>query len=410
MSTDVVVVGAGPYGLSVAAHLGARGVEHRAIGRTMDTWERHMPDGMFLKSEGCASSIDEPSGRWSLRAFCQQAGVEYADAGWPVPIETFRAYGRWFQEQLVPHVEDDDVTDISQNGSGFTLQLASGAQVTTRRVVVACGIVHFAYVPSALGSLEPRWITHTSRATELAGFADRRVAVLGAGQSALEAAALLRESGANAQLIARAPRLNWNPDPDVSSYFETGRWRLRPTPLGAGRGLWSYWHSIAGFPFLPEGYRIRYVQRALGPAGAWWLRPRFEGVVPTRVGATVLAGRPDHDGLVLDLAGTGGTTQVRVDHLVVGTGYRVGVERLGFLDPGLRSGLRRVAGAPALSRHFESSVPGLYFTGLAAANTFGPAMRFVCGTRVAAPRVAGHLHAQGRRARARRRASSLSGS
>jgi len=402
MSTDVVVVGAGPYGLSLAAHLAARGVEHRTIGRTMHTWERNMPDGMFLKSEGCASSIDEPWGRWTLRAFCQQAGLEYSEAGRPVPIETFRAYGRWFQQQLVPHVEEDDITGISRGGSGFTLELSSGARVTARRVVMACGIVPFAHIPTEMRSLDRQWISHTSAATDLAGFKDLRVAVLGAGQSALEAAALLHERGADAQLVARAPRLNWNPDPDVSSYYDTSWWRLRPTPLGAGRGLWSYWHSIPGFPFLPERYRIRYVQRALGPAGAWWLRPRFEGVVPARVGATMLAGRQDDDELLLELTGTGGTTQVRVDHLVVGTGYRVDVERLTFLDPGLRRQLRRVAGAPVLSRHFESSVPGLYFTGLAAANSFGPAMRFVCGTRVAAPRIASHLRAQARRARRRR--------
>jgi cation diffusion facilitator CzcD-associated flavoprotein CzcO len=402
MSTDVVIVGAGPYGLSIAAHLAARGVEHRPIGRTMDTWERHMPDGMFLKSEGCASSIDEPWGRWTLRAFCQQAGLEYSSAGRPVPIETFRAYGRWFQQQLVPHVEEDEITAISRDGSLFTLQLSSGAQVTARRVVLACGIVPFAHIPPELHSLDQGWLSHTSRATDLGGFRNLRVAVLGAGQSALEAAALLHERGADAQLVARAPRLNWNPDPDVSSYFDTRRWRPRPTPLGAGRGLWSYWHSLPGFPLLPEGYRIRYVQRALGPAGAWWLRPRFEDIVPARLGATVLSGRRDNDALLLELAGIAGTAQVRVDHLVVGTGYRVDVERLTFLDPDLRSQLRRVGGAPVLSRHFESSVRGLYFTGLAAANTFGPAMRFVCGTRFAAPSIARHLRAQARRTRPRR--------
>jgi cation diffusion facilitator CzcD-associated flavoprotein CzcO len=268
-------------------------------------------------------------------------------------------------------------------------------------VVLACGIVHFAYVPPQLRSLDRQWISHTCEATDLGRFRTRRVAVLGAGQSALEAAALLREHGADAQLIARSPRLNWNPDPEVSSYFETSQWRLRPTPLGAGWRLWTYWHSIPGFPLLPERYRVRYVQRTLGPAGAWWLRPRFDGVVPATVGSMVLAGHHEDDELVLGLAARG-TTQIRVDHLVAGTGYRVALERLPFLDPGLRSRLRQAAGAPVLSRHFESSVPGLYFTGLAAANTFGPAMRFVCGTRFAGPRIARHLRADAPRAVARR--------
>lgn len=74
--------------------------------------------------------------------------------------------------------------------------------------------------------------------------------------------------------------------------------------------------------------------------------------------------------------------------MLAATGYRVDVERLELLDPGLRRAVRRTAdGAPRLTGGFESSVPGLYFTGLSAANSFGPLLRFVCGTDFAARRI-----------------------
>jgi hypothetical protein len=310
-----------------------------------------------------------------------------------VPVETFRAYGHWFQRRLVPQLEEEEVTMVSSDGDGFSLGLASGARATARRVVIASGITDFAYVPPELRSLPAGGASHTSDHVDFADLRGRRVGVLGAGQSALETAALLRESGARPELIARAVTLNWNPDPEVSGYYESRRRRLRPTPLGAGWRLWTYWNSMAAFHLLPHRFRVRYVKRTLGPAGAWWLRPRFAGAVPVRL-AQRLVGAHEQDGeIVVRLAAGHETPQLRVDHLIAGTGYRIDVGRLAFLAPELRSRVRSALGAPVLSSRFESSVAGLYFIGLAAAHTFGPAMRFVCGTSFAGPRVARHLAA-----------------
>lgn len=396
MSVPVVVVGAGPYGLSLSAHLTAHGIEHRIIGRPMSTWERHMPDGMFLKSEGCASNIDEPAATATLRRFCEDAGLDYADAGWPMPVQTFRDYGRWFQRRLVPHVEEDDVVRVAADGGEFSLELASGGRATARRVVIASGITEFAHVPPELRSLPPRRVTHTSDHVDFSGFCGGRVAVVGAGQSALETAALLREAGARPELVTRAVALNWNPDPALTGYYESRRARLRPTPLGAGWRLWTYWNALPVYHLLPHGFRVRHVKHTLGPAGAWWLRPRFAEAVPVHLGRR-LVGVEEQDGaIVLRLASGGEGFQLRVEHVIAGTGYRIDVDRMAFLAPELRTRIRSAIGAPVLSTRFESSVPGLYFVGLAAAHTFGPAMRFVCGTAFAAPRVARHLAASAR--------------
>src|ERR1700760_1616078 len=84
---DVAIIGAGPYGLSIAAHLRAAGVDFRIFGKPMGFWRDHMPDGMHLKSEGFASSLSEPSGKFTLGAFCKERGLDYADLGSPVPLE-----------------------------------------------------------------------------------------------------------------------------------------------------------------------------------------------------------------------------------------------------------------------------------------------------------------------------------
>jgi cation diffusion facilitator CzcD-associated flavoprotein CzcO len=395
VTVPVAIIGAGPYGLSLAAHLAARNVEHRIIGRTMATWDRHMPNGMFLKSEGFASSIAGPKGRWTLRAFCEQAGLQYADIGPPVSIDTFRAYGHWFQQHLVPHVEDDEVTSVSRDGESFSLELRSGARAAARRVIVASGITGFAHVPPELQSLAPGRVSHSHEHTDFTEFRGCRIAVIGAGQSALETAALLREAGAHPELIVRSGAVNWNGEPEVGRYHAGARrWHVRPTPLGGGRELWRYWNSKRAFHLLPEELRVRFVRRALGPSGAWWLSSRVAGAIPVRLGQKLVGAEATDGGVVIELATATETEQLYVDHVVAGTGYRIDVDRLTFLSPELRNRLRRLRwapGAPLLSGRFESSEQGLYFVGIVAANTFGPAMRFVCGTTFVAPRLARHL-------------------
>jgi hypothetical protein len=82
------------------------------------------------------------------------------------------------------------------------------------------------------------------------------------------------------------------------------------------------------------------------------------------------------------------------EHLIAGTGYRVDLSRLPFLDDQLRGRLRLVAGAPALSSSFEASAPDLYFVGLASAHSFGPIMRFLHGADYSAHRLVSHLLAR----------------
>src|SRR5690242_16311867 len=91
-SIDIAIVGAGPYALSLAAHLAVRRVSHRAFGRPLETWRRHMPAGMSLKSDGFASSLSAPTPSATLGDYCEAQGLPYHDTDLPVPLATFVRY------------------------------------------------------------------------------------------------------------------------------------------------------------------------------------------------------------------------------------------------------------------------------------------------------------------------------
>ena len=396
-SVPVVIVGAGPYGLSVAANLRARGVEHRIFGKPMRSWLENMPERMFLKSVGFASSLSDGSGTHTLGAFCNANGREYGDVDWPVPIGTFTDYAQWFQKTLVDNVEPHDVVAVGHDGQRFALLLSTGERVSADQVVMAVGHTYFAHTPATYWGLPKELVSHAMDHRTFEPFAGRDVTVIGAGQSALETAALLHEAGADVALLVRGTALGWNGDPVPRSL----RTRLRAPESGLGPGWKSLFYSNAPqvFRHLPATTRKAVVRRALGPAGAWWLRPRVLGSVPVSLDTVVRAAAPHGDGLRLEVATGGVATQVTTDHVVAGTGYRVDINRIPFLDRDLLARVRQAGTVPVLDAGFQSSVPGLYFVGLSAAPTFGPVQRFVFGADFAARRVSSHV---ARRAGARR--------
>jgi FAD-dependent urate hydroxylase len=374
--------------------LRGRGVPVRVFGDVMSSWRLHMPTGMCLKSAPDASSLSAPTGGYTLADFCLASGIKPLAGHDIVPAELFIRYGTWFQQQIVPDVEDRRVTKLARDGAGFRLVLDDGEEFSSDVVVMASGLNGFAYVPpeltAAVGgpdALSPDGlVSHSSQHHDLSVFNGKQVAVIGAGQSALESAALLHESGADARVLVRG-QARWGLPPKPP---RTGVLRVLPepnSPLGPTWRIYPFSHAPGMFHYLPEQTRIQLVHRVLGPLGAWWLKDRVDGKLPVLDGHRVTAARPDGDKIALTVTSEAGSSELVVDHVLAATGYRVDLTRLDFLDAGLRDRIHRVSGWPHLNESFQSSVPGLYFTSLAAAETYGPFMRFVCGAGFAARRI-----------------------
>ena len=390
-SVDTVIVGAGPYGLSLAAHLRSRGVDYRHFGSPMRLWRSAMPKGMFLKSQGFASNLSDPDGTHTLEAFCKATGRDYAHSGLPVPLGDFVSYGQWFQSELGLPVEDEVVTAIARRDGGFELT-AGGEQVTARKVVVAIGVESFAYMPDPYSELPAELCTHSSRHVDPAAFAGREVVIVGRGSSALELAGLMHENGVSVQILTRRAVI-WSGDPRPQPVPLRERLESPESGLGEGWKLWFYANLPDVFRQLPRELRVTKARTVLGPAGANWLQGRVEGQVPISTGQSVSWAKPVDGRIRLGITRQSGTdiTELEADHVIAATGYRVTLDRLTFLSDVLRSELAAVGASPVVGRDFQSSVPGLYFIGPAVAPTFGPLMRFVYGADYVARRVAPRL-------------------
>ncbi len=346
---------------------------------------------MRLKSEGFASSLYDPDSKFTLKTYCAENALPYADVGLPVPIETFIAYALEFQRRYAPELTDVQVSALAQCAGGFELTTGAGEVVRARQVVVATGIMNFAHLPPPLAGLPGAMVTHSSQHSDLSGFKGRKVAVLGAGASAIDMAALLHQAGAEVELIARRSKIEFHDPPNEPRPLFA---RLKAPRSGLGTG----WRSLMCtdiplvFHAMPQSLRFRAVERHLGPAPCWFVRDAVVGRLPMHLGATLAGARVQAGRVRLAFSQPGQEDKsIEVDHVIAATGYKVALSRLRFIGEELQSRIRKVTDTPILGRHFESSVPGLYFVGAAAANSFGPLLRFAYGARYTAARVATHL-------------------
>ena len=384
---DVAIVGAGPYGLSLAAYLTDRNADFQIFGEPMQFWRDHMPKGMQLKSDGFASNLYDPKSSYTLRHYCQEHGLNYRDTTLPVELDTFVKYGIAFKTHFVPQLRSNYVMNIHKTSNGFSLRLDNDDAITARKVVVAAGICDFRHIPSSLKALSSQYVTHSSEHHELTSFRNRDVVVLGAGASATDIAALLQDNGARVQLVARGQLIHFHSVGDVERSIPQ---KLRHPNSGIGPGLRARFYCDAPglFHYLPEKLRLQIVRRTLGPAGGWFMKDRVIGRIPLLVGSSLEDAEVKQDRVHLTIRGADGELQeLLADHVIAATGYKLDLQRFEFLAGEIRSGLKAVDGTPILSSSMESSIPGLYFMGAIAANSFGPVMRFAFGARFAAARI-----------------------
>lgn len=386
-TTDIAIIGAGPYGLSISAHLSGKGISHEIFGQPMSSWRDAMPTNMILRSEPHASNLWDPERRYTFERFCGEKGLPYKASGRPVPLAQFLDYAKWFQQHAVPGVQDLKLTKVSQRDGKFHLEFANGETIQAGNVIIATGHRFFRNIPAALSDLPPDLCSHSGDHGDLTRFIGKDVVVLGAGQASFETAALLHEQGTNVRIIARSDHVSWNAE------NHGGRSRLQKI-FYPEAGLGFGWRSVVAsefprvFSMLPRSARFYLVRRTWGPSGAWWLQSRVSGKIPVLSSHEIARVSESNGKAHLFVRTATGLEEMESDHVVAATGFKPDLRRLSFLDPALTSRIAAFEGVPRLNRFSESSISGLFFVGILAAPTFGPVMRFMFGGKHAASALA----------------------
>jgi thioredoxin reductase len=385
--SDVVIVGSGPYALSVAAHLRALAVDFRVFGPALKFWQ-DMPSGAALQTAADAMDIVVPDGAPSFADWCAANQAEDRD---PRSTSSFASYALAVQRSAVPELEQAEVTRVAHAGRrAFQLTLAHGERLTAQRVVFATGLAHMAWIPETLARLPPELVVHTASIRDYAPYRGLDVAVVGGGASAIEAGIAVHEAGGRAEMLVREGRIAFDERPRAArTTFE--RLLNPPSVFGYGLGGRALQEAPLALRFVPADRRAEIVASHLVPTAAWWSERRAVGKVPISTGTEILAAERRGERVRLQLRTPSGERTTEVDRVIAGTGYVADVERLSYLDVELRQGIGRVGRAPVLSAAFESSVENAFFVGPVAAESCGPLFRYIRGARFAGPALARHL-------------------
>ncbi len=349
-NNTTVVIGAGPYGLSIAAHLREKNIPVRIFGKTMEFWQK-MPTNMYLKSSWSGLSLSDPKRAYTLNRYSKLFGI--------------------------PWRKDGDI---------FQLELADGRQMTARHVVIASGVAPLAHIPEFARDLPSFLASHSQEHSDFSRFAGQKVVVVGSGQSAFESAALLHEAGAEVEVIARGPVIWIN----RRLYHNTGPARrifYPPSDVGPAGVSWLVAYPLL-FSHLPDSMRVSIDRRSVRPSVAPWLRPRVDGRFTITPNMSIEKAMAQEGSVHLKLSDGSIRT---VDHILLGTGYKANLDALTYIDEPLRRLVKIHNGYPLLNERFESSATHLYFAGALAGFNFGPICRFVAGVRVPAQQITRHV-------------------
>ena len=366
--TDLLIIGAGPYGLATASYAQRLGLDCMVVGDPMSFWRDHMPSGMLLRSP--TSWHLDAVGELTFEKFVGERGLTPGGVS-PISLSLYLEYCRWFQERSGIAVQRNFVRNLRWTENlalPFTAVLDDGSEIHARRALSATGLTHYRNVPEDLASLlPPQKFAHTSDFVDFSGLEGKRCAIVGGRQSAFEWAALINEeAGAEVHIIYRH---------DTPAFTESD-WDWIDDLMDRTR------ERPGWFKELSAGERDGIYQRLWGEGRLKlepWLQPRIQGDnVHLRPNTRITGARLNGDGSVALALDDGNS--MSVDQVILATGYRVEVNREPYLrDPSITRGLEVEDGFPVLDSRFQSSIPGLYFTGQTATRDFGPFFGFGIG-------------------------------
>ncbi|HEY1013916.1 MAG TPA: NAD(P)-binding domain-containing protein [Herpetosiphonaceae bacterium] len=354
-------MGAGPYGLSVAAHAQVAGIPYMLFGEPLAFWKKQMLADMQLRSPIDLTSLSHPAGEFSLGQYLTHIQRDPAQQE-PVSKAVFLDYGAWFQQQIGIEASNTGATWLRRADGQFLVETMHQT-VRAAAVVVATGLTHYQAIPALLTKNLPiTRYAHSTPASTRRDYARQRVLVVGGGQSAFELALYAQLQGAQVTLAQRAESIYYADIHDLLS-------RLFISLLS---------NSPMVFHHLPDSWHDPLRKRMLPTTVAPWIEAQLQRT-PVQVWCGAELAQADETQGAVHVTFRDGRS-ITVDQIIAATGYKVDLSQHLLLgDPSIRDGLVTHDGAPHLDRHYQSTIPGLFFAGAMAQHSFGPAYNFIFG-------------------------------
>ena len=349
-TTDTLIIGAGPYGLALANHLHETGHDFAIVGKPMDLWLRHTFANADLRSNVPTSEISAPQDKYSFASFFNELHPDEEVPAERVSVERYREYIGWMLKRVEYPINECHVTNVERRSGTYHVTLETGEEMTAERVVVASGVAHHLHIPDFLNKDDR--VVHSYQVGQIEDMIEKKVLVIGAGQSAAEAMDLLVSNG------------------NIVHWYSRKEPRYFAEPLRLPTWIFNIVvRSAELFRALPH----RLVQRVFGIFSASTITPDHEELLRSIPRCSRLPALDEYE------------------HIVAATGYRYSVKFLEFLSEEIRSGIQLERDMPVVDHDFGTSIPGLYFIGPITEQFFGPPMKFMMGSRYAGPRLAAHL-------------------
>ena len=369
--TKLLIIGAGPFGLSIAAHAKFLGIGHIIAGKPMEFWKNNMPKGMLLRST-CDWHLDTTNVH-TIDKFLE-TGMQNCGDVEPLSLQFYLEYTGWFIHQKQLNITSLYIDQIDRaEDNSFTAKTSDGIIIHAQYVVVAVGLTHFKHFPGEITRLLPvgRYL-HTCELINMELMKNKRVLIAGGRQSAFEWAALLQEAGAEkVHICHRHPSPEFKPSDwswvnilcdkmdDGPAWFRN---LSQEEKDAIGKRLWSE-GRLKIEPWLKN--------RVLNEKIKIW--PSTNIIACTRLANNELQITFDNNQTIL------------VDQIVLATGYKVNINNIPFWGKGnILPALAVQDGFPVLDDHFQTNLPGLFITGIPASRDFGPFFGFTIAARVSA--------------------------
>ena len=363
--TQLLIIGAGPYGLAAAKLAKTRGLDYLISGLCMSFWKEHMPEGMKLRTP-----CDWGNSR-ELIHFLEQRKLTFEQIS-PVPREFFIDFVETTAKLQQLNWPSGQVAQVNYEQDIFKCIMDNGDIICAQNILVATGYYDYRFIPIELSVIFPEeCLSHTADCASFGQFANQRCLIAGGRQSAFETAAQLTSHATSVELVYRHARpefvrsdWTWVDEHMERTRTQPGWWREHPADEKEAINQ-RFWH---------DG------------------RLQLENWLEQPVSHKKIIHYPDTtiDGCVRQAGGAlqvtlSGNQKIIVDQVICATGYRPDVKKIPFLASGnILDSLKTYNGLPVLNNTLQSNIPGLFFTGIHGVKDFGPFLFFVAGSSPAA--------------------------